>query len=61
MVSITQHSNGVVSLESSQSQVDDLYKCCNAFYERQGEATDTISCPKASVLRLKMKQKAQGT
>ena len=61
MVSITQHSKGVVSLESSQSQVDDLYKCCNAFYERRGEATHTISCPKASVLRLKMKQKVQGT
>ena len=60
MVSITQHSKEVVSLESSQSQVDDLYECCNVFYERQGEAAHSVSCPKASVLRLKMKPKAQG-
>ena len=60
MVSIPQRSKEVVSLENSQSQVDDLYKCCNAFYERQGEAAHTVSCPKASVLRLRMKQKAQG-
>lgn len=43
-----------------QAQVDELYKCCNMFYERQGDGAHTVSCPKASLLRLKMEQRAQG-
>lgn len=47
--------------EKCQSQVDDLYKCCNSFYERKGDDAHTVSCPKASLLRLKMKQRSKGT
>ena len=43
-----------------QSQVDALYECCNAFYERQGDDAKTLSCPKANLLRLKMKQRSKG-
>lgn len=32
-------------------QVDALYECCNAFYEKQGETASTVSCPKYSLLR----------
>lgn len=46
--------------EKCQSQVDALYECCNAFYQRQGDDAKTVSCPKASLLRLKMKQRSQG-
>jgi hypothetical protein len=42
-----------------KAQVDALYECCNAFYERNGDDARTVSCPKASLLRLKMKQLAQ--
>jgi len=57
-------------------QVDALYECCNAFYEKQGENASTVSCPKYSLLkfvkpvlvtptyltsrRLKMEQRAKG-
>lgn len=59
-----------------KSQVDALYECCNAFYQRQGEKASTVSCPKYSLLkydrvcrhvaarltesRLKMQQRAKG-
>jgi len=33
------------------SQIDALYECCNAFYQRQGDDASTVSCPKASLLR----------
>lgn len=46
--------------EKCQKQVDELYKCCNAFYARQGDDASTVSCPKAGLLRLKMKQRSQG-
>jgi hypothetical protein len=42
-----------------QSQVDALYECCNAFYAKNGDDAKSVSCPKAGLLRLKMKQKAQ--
>lgn len=42
------------------AQVDALYECCNAFYEKFGDNAKTASCPKPSLLRLKMKQKQQG-
>ena len=43
-----------------QSQVNALYKCCSYFYDQQGDGAHTVSCPKASLLRLKMKQRARG-
>ncbi|KAH0284464.1 hypothetical protein KCU62_g8258, partial [Aureobasidium sp. EXF-3399] len=43
-----------------QKQIDALYECCNAFYEKNGDSASTLSCPKAGLLRLKMKQRAQG-
>ncbi|KAF2405090.1 DUF1903-domain-containing protein [Trichodelitschia bisporula] len=46
--------------EKCRAEVDALYECCNAFYERSGDGARTVSCPKASLLRLKMKQRAQG-
>lgn len=42
-----------------RSQVNALYECCNAFYARNGEKASTVSCPKASLLRLKMRQRAE--
>jgi hypothetical protein len=42
-----------------QSQIDALYECCNAFYERNGDSAQTVSCPKASLLRLRMMQRVQ--
>ncbi|PMD17607.1 DUF1903-domain-containing protein [Hyaloscypha hepaticicola] len=42
-----------------RSQVNALYECCNAFYARNGEKASTVSCPKASLLRLKMSQRAE--
>ena len=46
--------------EKCKAHVDALYACCNIFYEQHGEDAKTMSCPKASLLRLKLKQRAQG-
>ncbi|KAL1586910.1 hypothetical protein WHR41_04213 [Cladosporium halotolerans] len=43
-----------------QKQIDALYECCNLFYQRKGDEASVVSCPKASLLRLKMRQRAQG-
>lgn len=40
--------------------VDALYECCQAFYEKNGEQATTASCPKFSLLKLKMKQRQEG-
>lgn len=45
--------------EKCQAQIDALYECCNAFYKERGEDAKTPSCPKATLLRVKMKQRAQ--
>ena len=37
--------------EKCQKEIDALYECCNAFYEKEGEKVQTVSCPKASLLR----------
>jgi len=42
-----------------RAQVDALYECCNAFYNEKGDEAKSVSCPKASLLRLKMKQRAE--
>lgn len=42
-----------------RSQVDALYDCCNAFYEKFGENAQSASCPKPNLLRLKIKQRAE--
>ncbi|ESA43998.1 DUF1903-domain-containing protein [Neurospora crassa] len=44
-----------------QKQIDALYECCNAFYEKNSESASTVSCPKASLLRLKMEQRKKAT
>ncbi|KAI4742846.1 hypothetical protein E4T50_06756 [Aureobasidium sp. EXF-12298] len=46
--------------DTDRTQIDALYECCNAFYEKNGDSASTLSCPKAGLLRLKMKQRAQG-
>ncbi|KAJ5286328.1 hypothetical protein N7524_001634 [Penicillium chrysogenum] len=45
--------------DKCQAQIDALYECCNAFYQERGDQASTVSCPKANLLRLKMKQRAQ--
>lgn len=42
-----------------KQQIDALYACCNLFYKRDGDDASTLSCPKAGLLRLKMKQRQQ--
>ena len=44
-----------------QDLVDALYECCDAFYRKNGDGATSASCPKASLLRLKMKQRSEGT
>ncbi|PTU22585.1 hypothetical protein P175DRAFT_0499105 [Aspergillus ochraceoroseus IBT 24754] len=45
--------------DKCQSQINALYECCNAFYIERGEDAKTPSCPKPSLLRLRMKQRDQ--
>ncbi|KUJ20233.1 DUF1903-domain-containing protein [Mollisia scopiformis] len=40
-----------------RSEIDALYDCCNAFYSNNGDDAKSVSCPKASLLRLKMRQR----
>ncbi|KAI0424176.1 DUF1903-domain-containing protein [Xylaria sp. FL1042] len=40
--------------------IDALYECCNAFYEKNSDTATTPSCPKPSLLRLKLKQREEG-
>ncbi|PBP24507.1 hypothetical protein BUE80_DR004574 [Diplocarpon rosae] len=42
-----------------RSEVDALYDCCIRFYERNGDNAQCDSCPKANLLRLRMKQRAE--
>ncbi|EME49552.1 hypothetical protein DOTSEDRAFT_68361 [Dothistroma septosporum NZE10] len=44
--------------ERCQAQIDALYACCNLFYKANGDDASTVSCPKANLLRLKMKQRS---
>ncbi|KAK8873175.1 DUF1903-domain-containing protein [Apiospora arundinis] len=44
-----------------QGLVDALYECCDAFYRKKGDNATSASCPKADLLRLKMKQRQEGT
>ncbi|KAI1467454.1 DUF1903-domain-containing protein [Daldinia caldariorum] len=37
--------------------IDALYECCDAFYRQHGDEATSACCPKASLLRLKMKQR----
>ncbi|KAI1209470.1 DUF1903-domain-containing protein [Annulohypoxylon truncatum] len=37
--------------------IDALYECCDAFYRKHGDNATSASCPKASLLRLKLKQR----
>ncbi|KAI4870473.1 DUF1903-domain-containing protein [Hypoxylon rubiginosum] len=45
--------------EKCSHLIDALYECCDAFYRKHGDSATTASCPKASLLRLKMKQKQE--
>lgn len=47
--------------DKCRKEIDALYECCNALYAEKGDDATTVSCPKASLLRLKMKQRAQET
>ncbi|KAI9882789.1 MAG: hypothetical protein M1823_005468 [Watsoniomyces obsoletus] len=44
-----------------RKEIDALYDCCNTFYLQHGDDAKMVSCPKASLLRLKMKQRAKET
>ncbi|KAF2121363.1 DUF1903-domain-containing protein [Lophiotrema nucula] len=44
-----------------QKEVEALYQCCNAFYDQNGDDAKTASCPKAGLLRLKMRQRNHDT
>ena len=46
--------------EKCQTQINALYECCNLFYEQRGDDANTVSCPKANLLRLKMRQRREG-
>ncbi|KAF1838080.1 DUF1903-domain-containing protein [Decorospora gaudefroyi] len=46
--------------EKCRKEVDALYECCNAFYKENGQEASTVSCPKYSLLKLKMEQRAKG-
>ncbi|KAH9845517.1 DUF1903-domain-containing protein, partial [Teratosphaeria destructans] len=46
--------------EKCQKQIDALYECCKLFYQRNGDDASCVSCPKPNLLRLKMKQRAEG-
>ncbi|KAI0594981.1 hypothetical protein F4775DRAFT_571530 [Biscogniauxia sp. FL1348] len=39
--------------------IDALYECCDAFYKQNGDDASTVSCPKPSLLRLKLKQRQE--
>ncbi|KAI1824243.1 DUF1903-domain-containing protein [Xylaria intraflava] len=39
--------------------IDALYECCDAFYRKNGDGATTASCPKPSLLRLKLKQRQE--
>ncbi|KAI9171944.1 Cx9C motif-containing protein [Paramyrothecium foliicola] len=43
-----------------QEAVKALYECCASFYDRYGDEATTPSCPKPSLLRLKLEQQKQG-
>lgn len=42
-----------------RAQVDRLYECCHKFYQQNGDEAKSVSCPKASLLRLKLEQRAK--
>ncbi|KAK7951161.1 uncharacterized protein PG986_006889 [Apiospora aurea] len=44
-----------------QGLVDSLYECCDALYKNKGDNATSASCPKADLLRLKMKQRREET
>ncbi|KZF26322.1 DUF1903-domain-containing protein [Xylona heveae TC161] len=43
--------------DKCKRQIDALYECCNTFYQQHGDNASSVSCPKAGLLRLKMKQR----
>ena len=45
--------------DKCEEQVDALYACCDAFYQKNGDQAMNVNCPKASLLRLKMKQRSE--
>jgi len=42
-------------------QVKALYECCRAFYDAHGDDAKSVSCPKANLLRLKLKQMVENS
>lgn len=42
-----------------QQQIDSLYACCATFYKMKGRDASSVSCPKASLLDLKIKQRKE--
>ncbi|KAJ4983032.1 hypothetical protein SVAN01_11489 [Stagonosporopsis vannaccii] len=43
-----------------RKEVDALYECCNAFYKEKGDDARCVTCPKPDLLRIKLKQRADG-
>lgn len=40
--------------------IDELYKCCKTFYEKNGPGAQSVCCPKFNLLQLKLKQRLLG-
>ena len=36
---------------ADRGEIDALYECCNAFYQKNGDDASCVSCPKAPLLR----------
>lgn len=39
-----------------REQIIALYKCCNSFYQENGDQARTPSCPRPDLLKLKLQQ-----
>lgn len=37
--------------------IDELYKCCREFYEKEGPDAQSVCCPKFNLLQIKLKQR----
>ncbi|GAO14719.1 hypothetical protein UVI_02028670 [Ustilaginoidea virens] len=44
-----------------QHVIKALYQCCEAFYQERGDDAASPSCPKPSLVRMKMKQMNEAT
>ncbi|KAL2290857.1 hypothetical protein FJTKL_14811 [Diaporthe vaccinii] len=43
--------------DKCQGVIYELYDCCQAFYDRNGEGASAASCPKPDLLKMKLKMR----